>query len=233
MKKDVTGIILLAGNSTRYGIYSNKNFELIDNNKTLLDYNLEVFLNNENIDDVILVIREEDILETYNIINKYKTDKKIKIINGGNTRKESVYKALNNTNSEIVIINDCARPFIKDEYINDLIKETELYWGSSIGVKSKDTIKICDEEDKVVETTNRNNTWIVQTPQCFNRKVLLYCHNNHLNDQDITDDCMLLEREGFTIKMVEGDYSNIKLTTIEDLDIIRSINNTKVKKLNK
>ena len=99
--------------------------------------------------------------------------------------------------------------------------------------KSKDTIKICDEEGKVIETTNRNNTWIVQTPQCFNRGVLLYCHNKHLNDEDITDDCMLLEREGFTIKMVEGDYSNIKLTTTEDLDILKSINNIKVKKLNK
>lgn len=124
--KTVTGIILSAGNSTRFGKNRNKNFELI-NGKSVLSYSLNAFKNNDYIDNIIVVIKEENREIVQKIINEQKINKKTDIVSGGKSRKESVYNAI-------------------------------------IGVKSKDTIKITDENNVVVDTTNRNNTWIIQTP---------------------------------------------------------------------
>ena len=94
--------------------------------------------------------------------------------------------------------------------------------GVTIGVKSKDTIKITDSDGIVIDTTKRSNTWIVQTPQCFDRKILLNLHEKY-KDEEVTDDCMLLEKGGYKIKIIEGDYTNIKVTTYSDINIIRRV----------
>ena len=73
--------------------------------------------------------------------------------------------------------------------------------GVTIGVKSKDTIKLTDENDIVINTTNRANTWIIQTPQCFDRLILLNMHEKYKNE-DVTDDCSLLEKDGYKIKII-------------------------------
>ena len=92
--------------------------------------------------------------------------------------------------------------------------------GVTIGVKSKDTIKIADDNNIVLNTTNRNNTWIIQTPQCFERTILKEMHERYLDD--VTDDCSLLERGGYQVKIIAGSYSNIKITTAGDLEIIKN-----------
>ena len=92
--------------------------------------------------------------------------------------------------------------------------------GVTIGVKSKDTIKITDDNGIVESTTKRSNTWIIQTPQCFDRKILLDLHEKY-KDSIVTDDCMLLEKDGYKVKIIEGDYTNIKLTTYEDINVIK------------
>ena len=87
------------------------------------------------------------------------------------------------------------------------------YNGATIAVKSKDTIKISDDNGVVINTTERRNTWITQTPQCFNKKLLLDAHKKFKDNENITDDCMLLELLGDKVKLIEGDYTNIKVTT--------------------
>ena len=109
---------------------------------------------------------------------------------------------------------------IKQEYINKCIESMDEFEGVTIGVKSKDTIKITDDNGIVISSTNRSNTWIVQTPQCFNRNTLLQMHKKYANE-DATDDCGLLERDNYKIKMLEGDYTNIKITTYGDLNIAK------------
>ena len=94
------------------------------------------------------------------------------------------------------------------------------YKGCTIGVPSKDTIKIVDNLNIVQKTTERKHTYLIQTPQCFNTKILLEQHKSNYSES-ITDDCMLLEQAGYKIKKIDGDYTNIKLTTQEDLDIIK------------
>jgi len=223
-QRKVTGIILVAGNSTRYGTGKNKNLEQI-NGKTVLEYSLKAFIENEYIDDILIAVKEaekEIVKEIVENINKEDTvkEKNIQIIIGGSTRTESVYNCITTTNSDIVIIQDGARPAIKQRYINECIETMEEIKGATIGVKSKDTTKITDENNIVISTTKRSNTWIIQTPQCFDRKTLLDMHEKYKKDE-VTDDCMLLEKGEFPVKIIEGDYTNIKITTYEDIDIIK------------
>lgn len=215
-KKTVTAVILVAGNSTRYGKGVNKNLDKL-NNKPILSYSLKAFNDNKYIDDIILVAKSDEIEMMKEVIEKQKINIPIKVIIGGKTRQESVYNAITETNSDIAIIHDGARPLIKQRYINECIENMDKYVGVTVGVKSKDTIKITDENDVVIESTKRENTWIIQTPQCFDRRILLDAHKKYMNDDTITDDCMLLEKSGYKVKVILGNYSNIKITTQEDI----------------
>lgn len=217
--KTVTGIIVAAGNSTRFGQGRNKNlFEV--NEKPIIAYSIEMLNKSKKINDIILVIKPEE-REYFEDIQKIiKLDKPIKYVNGGETRMESVYNALKETNSDIVIIHDGARPRIKEEYIDRCLEAMEEFKGATVAVKSKDTIKICDDNGVVIETTKRANTYLIQTPQCFNREILLDLHEKFKGDNEITDDCMVLEKGGYSIKVVEGDYTNIKVTTFDDLHLV-------------
>jgi len=220
--KKVSAVILAAGSGTRFCANKNKVYVEIFN-KPIMLYSVEAFLNNNYIDELIIVIKkgEEDIIK--DILSKLELDKQVQLVIGGDTRKQSVQNALLKIDTDIAIIHDSARPAIKDEYINKCVEAMEEFQGVSIGVKSKDTIKITNDDGVIQQTTERKNTWIVQTPQCFYKEILLNAHKQFENDESITDDCMLLERAGYDVKMLEGDYSNIKVTTPEDSDIIKSV----------
>lgn len=222
-KRKVTAIILAAGNSTRYGKNRNKNLEKV-HGKTILSYSLKAFDDNNYIDNIIVAVKQEEKNHIVNIIKNTNLKKRTDTVIGGKTRKESVYNCLLKTDSEIVIIHDSARPCIKEEYINKCIECMSEFKGCAIGVKTKDTIKITDKNNLVKKTTDRSKTWIVQTPQCFDRKLLLEMHEKY-KKQDVTDDCMLLEKNKYDVKMLEGDYTNIKITTYEDLSIIKNFLN--------
>ena len=216
--KTVTAVILVAGNSTRYGQNRNKNFEII-HGKTVMSYSLRAFHENSYIDHIIIGAKKEEIPVIQDIIQKEQLTKPIVIVEGGNSRQQTVYHCIQKTEADIVVIHDGARPAIKQEYINKCIEAMKNYKGATIGVPSKDTIKITDENNVVVQSTQRSNTWIVQTPQCFDRKTLLELHKKYETEK-VTDDCMLLEKNQDKVKILEGDYTNIKITTYEDIKII-------------
>lgn len=219
MNKTVTAIILAAGNSVRYGQNRNKNLELV-NDKTILEYSLDKFNKSSKVNDIIITCKESEKELIQSIIDKSKLNKNVKIVIGGSTRQESVYNSIIKTDSDIVIIHDGARPMIKQSYIDSCIDEMDNFKGVTIGVKSKDTIKIADDNGIIRQTTNRANTWIIQTPQCFDRKCLVSAHEKFKSDPTITDDCMILEKDNKTVKIILGDYSNIKLTTYDDLNLV-------------
>jgi len=220
--KRVSGILLIAGNSTRFNSNNNKNLERI-NNLPIFLYSLKVLDSNQYIDNIFLVVKEEEKDLISLELKSIEMSKEVFVIAGGATRQQSVFNALKASNSDFVVIQDGARPMLKDEYINSSLSELVNYAGTTIAVKSKDTIKIADDNDVVIETTKRQNTWIIQTPQCFDREVLLTAHVRQDGNPDITDDCMMLENEGHKIKLIEGDYSNIKVTTKEDINIIKEL----------
>lgn len=218
--KTVTGIILAAGSSIRFRQDKNKNLFII-NGKPIIWYSLDVFNNCKEINDIILVIKPEEKEEFEKIVNSLEISKPLKYVSGGETRKQSVYNALKETHSDFVVIHDGARPRIKEEYISSCLKEMQNYKGVTVGVKSKDTIKICNSKGIVQKTTNRENTYIIQTPQCFHRGVLQVLHEVFEDDETITDDCMILEKSGMPVKVIPGDYTNIKVTTFEDVKMVQ------------
>lgn len=219
----VTGIILAAGNSTRFGQNKNKNLFKVKG-KPIIEHSVEIFNEAEKIDDIILVIKENEREYFENIVNDIKLNKPIKYVYGGASRKASVYNAISDTDADYVVIHDGARPNIKLTYIDKSLAEMKDFKGTTIAVKSKDTIKICDDSNVVQNTTNRQNTWLIQTPQCFDRNILKSAHERFdPNDESITDDCMVLEKCGYQIKVIEGDYSNIKVTTFDDMNIVENI----------
>lgn len=217
-KKSVTAIIVAAGNSTRYGQNRNKNFEIV-NGKTVLSYSLNQFNSNEYVDDIIIGVKQDEVDIVNKIVSKENLTKNVKIVIGGKSRPETVYNCITETNSDIVIIHDGARPALKQGYISKCIESMSEFKGVTIGVKSKDTIKITDDNNIITETTKRSNTWLIQTPQCFDRETLVKMHEKY-KDEEATDDCMMLEMDGYKLKIIEGDYTNIKITTYEDIKII-------------
>ena len=217
--KTVTAILLVAGNSTRYGKNRNKNFEMI-HGKAVMTYSLEAFCKNRYIDNIIIGVKEEEMSTVKEILAKHPIHKKVDLVIGGNSRQETVYHCLQKTAEDIVIIHDGARPGIKSCYINQCIESMKDFKGATMGVRSKDTIKVTDQNNIVQYTTKRSNTWIIQTPQCFDKKVLEEMHKKY-KTEEVTDDCMLIEKSHHKVKILEGDYTNIKITTYEDLDIMK------------
>lgn len=173
-----------------------------------------------NIDEIIIVTGKEEIDFCKNeIVDKFHISKAKKIIEGGSERQQSVYNGLLavEKNIDIVLIHDGVRPFVKVEHIEKIIRETAEFGACVLGVKVKDTIKECSD-GIVFDTPKRENLWIAQTPQAFKFDIIMKAHLQAVCDGFLgTDDSVLAERIGQKVKMTEGDYDNIKITTVEDL----------------
>jgi len=185
---------------------------------------LKIAFDNKYIDDIIMVTNKENL----NFMVKYCQDKnlfsKVKyIVEGGSERQYSIYNAIKKIeDTDIVIIQDAARPFLKDKYIEESIKILDNDCdGAIIGVKCKDTVKIIDENGIVVKTPNRDNLIMVHTPQTFKFEILKKAHQM-AEEKNIlaTDDASLVENISGRIKFIHGDYDNIKITVQEDLKFL-------------
>lgn len=214
-------VIVAAGSGSRMKMNINKQFIKL-NNKEIIAYTIEKFYNNKNIQDIVVVLREEEIDFFKNeILNKYEFSR-VKIASGGNERQDSVYNGLKllGNNCDIVLIHDGARPFVTNEIIDISIQEAKKQKAVVVGVPVKDTIKVINKDNEIVDTLERNRLWAVQTPQTFEYSILLKAYENAFNDNFYgTDDAMLVERMGYKVNMVEGSYNNIKVTTPEDISI--------------
>jgi len=220
MKKNVA-VVLAAGKGNRMGANINKQF-LTMKEKPILYYTLKAFCECKSIDEVVLVAAKSEIeFCRENIVERYKFTKVKAIIEGGAERQHSVFNGLKAIkNCDVVLIHDGARPFVTDAIIENGIKNAHLYGAATCGVNPKDTIKVKNEEGFSNKTLNRNNLFIVQTPQCFKYDLIFKCHVN-LNHENIsvTDDTMVVEKYGHKVFLYDGSYNNIKITTPEDLII--------------
>ena len=218
--KKVTALLLAGGSGTRFGANGNKVYvEILG--KPILQYSLEVLANHPMVDQCILVVKkgEEEIAREIVAGANLADSSKIAYAEGGATRQESVYHGLCASDGDIVLIHDSARPMIRPSYIDACLASMDRVPGSTIAVRSKDTIKLSDENGLVVQTTVRANTWVVQTPQCFDLKILKAAHETYKDAPGITDDCSILELAGEPVQLLEGDYTNIKVTTPEDREL--------------
>lgn len=228
MKKKVTAIILAAGQGKRMNTSVAKQFLML-NEKPVIYYSLKIF-EESSVDEIILVTGR-DMLEycQKEIVERYNFSKVSKVVEGGKERYDSVYQALVHTEADYILIHDGARPFISIELIENIIDQVKVHKACLVGAPVKETIKIVDENGYISATPDRNSVWAAQTPQAFEYCAIRKAYNNFYEVKDqlkltVTDDAMVYEtflQE--PVKMLQGDYKNIKLTTPEDLILAEQI----------
>lgn len=220
LKLSNVAIILGAGNGTR--MKSNKSKMLLDvMGSTVIERSVHAFAELNVIDEIIVTVREED-LETF--LDLLQNDK-VSFVIGGSTRQESVKAAVDTIDeADLIIIHDGARPLIQEKDILSTIQAAKDNGAAAVGVPVKDTIKVINSENIVVDTPNRATLFAVQTPQIFNFRLYKSALEKATADgKDFTDDCQLIEYAGSKVKMVQGDYSNIKITTPDDIAVAENI----------
>lgn len=222
-KKKCTAIVLAAGQGKRMGTKIQKQYLLLAD-KPVLYYSLKVFQDSEIIDDIYLVTGSGD--EEYcrtQIVEKYGIQKVGHIVCGGAERYHSVWNALKEMTEEgYVFIHDGARPFVDMDIIYRAYCAVEKCGACVVGMPVKDTIKIVDQNQTVVDTPDRSKVWMIQTPQVFETALVknAYAKLMKSGESNVTDDAMVVEQmSGHSVKLVEGSYENIKITTPEDLEI--------------
>lgn len=216
----ISAIILAGGKGKRMRSAISKQFIDIKG-KPIIYYTLKKFSENKKIDNIIVVLPEDEVKYfKENILKKYEL-RINKIVIGGKERQDSVYnalKSLKNSSTDIVLIHDGARPFISERIINEGIKFAEIYGAAAPGVMPKDTIKIKGKSNFSIDTPNRETLVAIQTPQVFKFREILECHKKVKIDKVVvTDDTMVVERYGNKVYLYDGEYTNIKVTTPEDL----------------
>jgi len=217
---NVTSIVLAAGSGSRMGTEVKKQYMLLDD-KPLFIHALEIMEKQKKITDVILVVPSVDRDFCNELIKKYPIKKVLRIVSGGDTRGASVYNGLQAVpeDSEFVVVHDGARPFLSQKLLEDVLEAAKVEGAAIAGVPVKDTIKQVELDGLVKETLERNLLWIVQTPQIFRKEILLECYKKALKDDlQGTDDASIVEAYGYPVKVVMGDYRNVKITTKEDLE---------------
>lgn len=216
-------IVLAAGQGKRMKSKVQKQFLLIQE-KPVLYYTINAFETSPLISDIILVTGKDEIKYCQQeIIEKYGFMKVRKIVAGGKERYHSVHNGLQAVDeADYVLIHDGARPFVDDEIIERVCNEVKTHKACVVGMPVKDTIKIADEEGFAAQTPDRRKVWQVQTPQSFEYHLIKDAYERLLLEEPegITDDAMVVETmTNHKVKLVEGSYRNIKITTPEDLDI--------------
>lgn len=218
----ITAIIVAAGSGRRMGADKNKVFLKLAN-RTVLEYTLGAFLTHSAICDIIIVTRKCDVKMCEKLVKH--CQKPIKVIIGGKTRQESVLNGLKAADgTDIAVIHDGARAMVSERIITDTVNAAEKYGGAAAGVPSKDSLKTVGSDGFIAATIDRASTYLIQTPQVFDYEKILRAHTlAEAEGFSATDDCALYEKYEGKIKLVEGSYDNIKLTTPEDMIIAKNI----------
>ncbi len=227
-------IILAAGKGTRMQSRTPKQYLTLEN-KPVLFYSLDTFSKLDFIDEIILVVSEGESEYCRERVVDYYGIKKVRVITeGGAERYMSVWNGIKHVSEDVeyVMVHDSARPLITADTINRAYEVLINKGACVVGVSVKDTIKQVDEDAVVVETLPRNTLWAAQTPQCFKKEVLIEAYNNMYKSFEeatwngsvvaITDDAMIVEEYGdVKVCMVQGEYTNIKITTPEDIELAK------------
>lgn len=233
MKEHCTAVLLAAGQGLRMGGDTRKQY-LDLKGRPLFTYALEALERSEIITDIVIMVPAGDESFCEEMVRACGLGNKIRrIIAGGSERCFSVHIGLQAVDwpCDYVFIHDAARPFIDEAIIRRLYEEVKAHHACVAGVPSKDTVKIADSEGFVKNTPNRKDVWIVQTPQVFAFALIKEAYEKMAASYDelcakgviITDDAMVVEfMTGARVKLVEASYSNIKVTTPEDMVTVLS-----------
>ncbi|HEY3250761.1 MAG TPA: 2-C-methyl-D-erythritol 4-phosphate cytidylyltransferase [Ignavibacteria bacterium] len=228
MKKNVKAILTAGGTGSRFKTLSGSNkpkqFLNLNNNPVIL-YSLSALQNSIYINEIVVASDKKYFELLHNLALKNKITKLTKLVEAGSTRFRSVRNAFIEIESglnDFILIHDAARPNIDSNFINYLIlkafKKKEIVPALSVN----ETVKRA--RDRVVtETVKRENLWLVQTPQIFRYKTLRKAYQRAKQKNNFTDEASLIEMAGFKVNLVEGEKYNIKITTPEDMRLLKMI----------
>lgn len=220
-----SAIVLAAGSGSRMRSALPKQYMPLEG-KPVLYYSLKAFQESP-VDEIVLVVPHGD--KEYalkEIVCRFGFDKVHSIVEGQDTRSGSVLNGIRSAKSDYVLIHDSARAFVTGELIKKMMDAAVTFKAAAAAVPEKNTIKTADRDGYVTSTPDRSSLWEIQTPQSFDKALLLegYEKTSGLPSEKITDDAMVVELSGLSkVKLVMGEYTNIKITTPEDLEIGRMI----------
>lgn len=225
-EKKISAILLAAGTGSRMKSKQKKQFMEL-NGLPLICYALSVF-EKSIVDEVILVTSKEDIdFCKQEIVEKYHYSKVKQIVAGREERYLSVYEGLKAIEqADYVMIHDGARPFIRDIDIKHIIDTLRDGYACVLGMPVKDTIKIVKTDQIVHKTPPRESLWTIQTPQSFPYVIIKEAYDKAIKEgiENLTDDAMVMEKTLHQpVKVIEGSYNNIKITTPEDIALAQAI----------
>jgi 2-C-methyl-D-erythritol 4-phosphate cytidylyltransferase/2-C-methyl-D-erythritol 2,4-cyclodiphosphate synthase len=213
-------IIPAGGAGKRLKAHVAKQYLFLDHMPVLVR-TLKVFQKSKVIDNIILALPPDDLVSVrQELIDKYGLTKITTVVAGGKERQDSVRNCLATINGkcDVVVIHDAVRPFVTQELIRQVITAAKIAGAAAAGVKAKDTIKETKKDNMVAATIPRQNLWLTQTPQAFKFELLKEAYKSAYDEKFYgTDDASLVERIGKKVKMIEGSYENIKITTQEDI----------------
>jgi|SRR5215213_2120870 len=219
-----SAIIVAAGSGKRFGGKTPKQFlEILG--KPLIIHTLQRFEACAEIDEIILVLPSSENAKFLQIAGKYNLKKLSKVVAGGGTRAESVWKglsAIRAATAEIVAVHDGARPLVSIEEIAETVKKAQETGASCLVSTVTDTIKEI-KDGKIARTIERSTLRRALTPQCFRYEILKRAFENADLSEAVTDECFLVEKLNQKIAAVEGSARNIKITHPEDLILAESL----------
>jgi len=195
------------------GLPYNKLFYPLNDGHTILEHTIKIFIDDARCQQIIIATNAADLSRMVNM-----NTGRVVLVNGGQTRQESVYKGLMAANEEVVLIHDGARPWLTLKSLDGLLEAMSSEDAAILALKAIETVKVC-EDGYVIQTIPRESVMMAQTPQAFKTRLLIKAHQMAMtNAYQATDDAQLIEHYSLAkIKIVEGDASNIKITTLHDL----------------
>ena len=194
------------------------------NKKPIFIRTLSTLSRHPDVKEIILVVSSRSLNSTKRYLKKYRIRKIKELVIGGLRRRDSVQKGLSRVSSraDLVLIHDAVRPFIELNMISRVIEEAKRSRAAILGVPIKSTVKEIDARSRVVRTLKREQLYEIQTPQVFQRDLIINAYRKFPNLAAV-DDASLVERLGIKVAVVFGSYFNIKITTPEDLVFARSL----------
>jgi 2-C-methyl-D-erythritol 4-phosphate cytidylyltransferase len=212
-------VLAAAGKGTRMGTAESKQYLLLEGEPILM-HTLRTFAALDEIDEIVVVAHADDRVRCEALVAEAGFAKPIRFGTGVGERQDSVFVGLQlvSADVEFVLVHDAVRPLITPTDIRACLAEAKQSGAAVLGVPVKDTIKIVDETGRVASTPDRKRLWHIQTPQAFRLQPLIEAHRRaQAEGVAVTDDAMLAEWVGIPVQVVPGSYTNLKITTPEDL----------------
>ena len=225
MSSQVISVIPAAGSGTRMGSARSKQFMDLCG-KPLLAVTLERFQKCDLVGGIVVVVPQHNVdYCKREIVDRFELTKVAKVIAGGERRQESVSKGIEavSNSSKWILVHDGVRPLVTAELIEKVIRAAQTYRAVIPGIPVNDTVKEVDSRGRVLKTVERRALWAIQTPQIFWREDIQAAHRKAVEEGwgGVTDDALLIEKTGIPVEVIEGDETNIKITTVKDLELAR------------